>query len=170
MQSAHADPRFTDDKHFLRDCRWEAFRGSGPGGQKRNKTSSAVRIVHIPTRIEAVSSESRSQARNREFALRRLRHRVILEQRRPVDLTGFHFPAWWSAWGGLGVPRPRVEYLAVLGLVLDVLAATGWRVSDAARLLRVSTGALSKFLAADRKAWATVNAARMAAGLGALVG
>ena len=169
MQSSHADPRFIDDEHFLRDCRWEAFRGSGPGGQKRNKTSSAVRFVHIPSGIEAVSSESRSQASNRESALRRLRHRIILELRRPVDLTTFGFPAWWRACGGLSVPRPRIEYLAVLGLVLDVLAAAGWRVSDAAHVLHVSTGAVSKFLVADEKAWATVNAARTACGLRTLV-
>lgn len=169
MHNPPPDPRFIDDEHFLRNCRWEAFRGSGPGGQKRNKTSSAVRIVHIPSGIEAVSSESRSQARNREFALRRLRHRIILEQRRPVELTRFELPSWWSGCGGLSVPRPRIEYLAVLGLVLDVLAAAGWRVSDAARTLHVSTGAVSKFLATDEKAWATVNAARTAAGLRTLV-
>ncbi len=169
MQKHQADTRVIDDEHFLRDCRWEAFRGSGPGGQKRNKTSSAVRFVHIPSGIEAVASESRSQARNREFALRRLRHRVILEQRRPVELTGFELPAWWRACGGLSVPRPRLEYLAVLGLVLDVLAAGGWRMSDAAQVLGVSTGAVSKFLLADEKAWATVNAARTACGLRTLV-
>ena len=169
MQPNDADPRFIDDEHFLRHCRWEAFRGSGPGGQKRNKTSSAVRVVHIPSGIEAVSSESRSQARNREFALRRLRHRIILEQRRPVDPAAFRYPAWWTECGGLTVPRPRIEYLAVLGLVLDVLAAAGWRVSDTAGVLHVSTGALSKFLAADEKAWGVVNAARTACGLKTLV-
>ncbi len=58
----------------------------------------------------------------------------------------------------------------MLGLTLDVLAAADWRVSDAAKLLGASTAALSGFLADDRKAWATVNAARVARGLRPLTG
>jgi protein subunit release factor B len=49
------------DNQLLADCRWEAFRGPGPGGQKRNKTSSAVRITHLPTGLSAIATESRSQ-------------------------------------------------------------------------------------------------------------
>ena len=45
------------------------IRASGPGGQKRNKTSSAVRITHEPSGISAIANESRSQAENRRRAL-----------------------------------------------------------------------------------------------------
>lgn len=47
-------------------------RGSGPGGQKRNKTSSKVRIVHVPTGLSAESDETRSQHENRRLAFRKL--------------------------------------------------------------------------------------------------
>ena len=54
------------------DIALEFFRGSGPGGQHRNTTDSAVRIRHLPTGIVVQASESRSQHRNRDVAMERL--------------------------------------------------------------------------------------------------
>ena len=59
------------------DLRIEFYRGSGPGGQHRNKTDSACRITHRPTQISAQSEGHRSQHRNRTAAFRRLAHKLI---------------------------------------------------------------------------------------------
>src|SRR5688500_11471271 len=97
-----------DEALLRRDCRWEAFRGPGPGGQKRNKTSSAVRVTHEPSGLSALAGESRSQARNRAKALERLKHRMAVELRRPVDLGRFEPPSWLArSSGGNGSPKLR---------------------------------------------------------------
>src|SRR5438093_7598561 len=59
-------------ERLARDCDITAFRSSGPGGQKKNKTESSVRVRHVPTGITRIATESRSQARNRAFALERV--------------------------------------------------------------------------------------------------
>ncbi|HEY7744764.1 MAG TPA: peptide chain release factor-like protein [Desulfuromonadales bacterium] len=58
------------------------YKSSGPGGQKKNKTESAVRIKHLPTGIIVTATESRSQHENRETALERLRERLAARDRR----------------------------------------------------------------------------------------
>ena len=57
---------------LARDCDIEPYRSSGPGGQKKNKTESSVRVRHRPSGITRVGTKSRSQLQNREAALQRV--------------------------------------------------------------------------------------------------
>lgn len=61
------------DEELMKQCKFETFRVSGPGGQHRNKRDSAVRLKHLPTGIVAQAVEDRSQHKNRASALNRLR-------------------------------------------------------------------------------------------------
>lgn len=56
----------------LKDCRVDYFRGSGKGGQKRNKTSSGCRVVHEPSGAVGQSDETRSQHQNKRIAFRKM--------------------------------------------------------------------------------------------------
>ena len=59
------------------------FRSSGPGGQKKNTTDSAVRVRHLPTGLVVVSTASRSQFQNKQLAVLELARRLAALNRRP---------------------------------------------------------------------------------------
>lgn len=55
-----------------KDCRFDYYRGSGKGGQKRNKTSSAVRCTHIASGAVGQAEDTRSQPKNKSLAFKRM--------------------------------------------------------------------------------------------------
>lgn len=153
--------RTVSDEVFLRSCKVEVFRGPGPGGQKRNKTSSNVRITHQPSGLQAIAGESRSQTKNREAALRRLRLRAAIELRQPIALELFAPPEWFS----LDVSGRNPLYPQVIGLVLDILCACDWATAPAKDRLGVGSSQFTKFLQAEPEVWKAVQKEREARNL-----
>ena len=70
-------------ERLARDCDVTPYKSSGPGGQKKNKTESSVRVRHLPTGITRIATESRSQLRNREAALERVWRELERRAKKP---------------------------------------------------------------------------------------
>ncbi|MBC7782713.1 MAG: peptide chain release factor-like protein [Burkholderiales bacterium] len=130
-------------------CTFEAVRGSGPGGQKRNKTSNAVRLVHNPTGLVVRAEERRSQKNNRSNALERLRLAMAIQLRAPFSPSDPNDPVEL---------RPRDP--RAVAHVLDALEDTGYVIATAAERLGITTGALSRFICGNETVLDEVNRQR----------
>ncbi len=80
------------DEDLLRECEIDTFRSSGPGGQHVNKTETAVRLTHPPSGLVVTCREERSQRRNKEICLRKLRERVEKLNHRPAQRVPTRVP------------------------------------------------------------------------------
>src|SRR4051812_13509622 len=158
-------PELTDAQ-LIAECDVDTYRGPGPGGQKRNKTDSAVRLRHKPTGMIVVAGESRSQAENKTRAVKRLREALALRIRHEVtDATPDAIKACIDKSGRLNVGRRDARYLPAAGTMLDLLTAHEGSVGDVARRLGLTTGNASKFLTGDEDVMTEANRIRAAFGL-----
>jgi len=156
------------DAQLLAQCEVDTYRASGPGGQKRNKTSSAVRLRHPPSDLLVIAEESRSQHENKAQALRRLRQAFFLKIREPLDADRLakisqreELTQAKTNAGRLDVGRRDPRYWPAVGVVLDVLQSSEARVADAAHFLEISTGNLIDFLQTEPKVWEQTNQMRV---------
>jgi hypothetical protein len=171
--STNGQPRATwsrlSEDLLLAQCEVDTYRASGPGGQKRNKTSSAVRLRHLPTGLIVIAEESRSQHENKAKALKRLWRALFLhlrddlpaEARAPETIADHpDYAAARGSDGRLHLSARDARFWPAVGVVLDVLAVCEGRVADAAALLGISTGNLIDFLQTDPKVWQEANRQR----------
>src|SRR3954449_5999170 len=123
------------DEQLLAQSEVDTYRASGPGGQKRNKTSSAVRLRHPPSGLSVIAEESRSQHENKAKALKRLRQALYLQLREPVTPASAALPDVRDGDGRLDVRVKHPAFWPAVGVALDALSAAGGRVSDAAGMV-----------------------------------
>jgi hypothetical protein len=161
-----------DDDALKGQCDLQHYRASGPGGQKRNKTSSAVRLRHRPTGLVTAAEDDRSQRVNMVRALRRMRRTIALSIRTPVDPEHYRrstrLESYVTAGGAIRIAPRNPDYHLVICELLDLLASCRARVREAAACADVSTAHLVAFFRRDPKLWAAVNRMRTEAGAKAL--
>jgi len=163
-------PATLDEETLLRDCETQRTRGSGPGGQHRNKVETAIVIAHKPTGVIGQASERRSQHKNREVALGRLRVNLAIEIRREVAPDNQPSELWGGRirGGKVNVSSSHFDFPALLAEALDFVAAENFDVSSAAKRLSISTSQLVKFFKVEPNAFQFVNSERKKLDLHAL--
>ena len=170
LRAPHPSTIKPDD--LMRDCEVKRTKGSGPGGQHRNKVETAIAITHTPTSLSAQATESRSQATNAKQALFRLRLRLALKCRTASDDDGATPPsALWSSRtksGKVAVNENHADFPALLSEALDACWERQGDVKAAAEGFGVSSSQLVKLLAKTPEALQFVNQVRASEGLGAL--
>jgi hypothetical protein len=169
-----AEAAFVDSPHpsllaeelLLSQCRMTTHRRGGPGGQHRNKVSSAVTLIHEPTKVSAEASERRDQSQNRRVAIERLRMRLAITLRSkhtdaPVQVEAICEEAeslrtrWRSR--PLKIAESNFERASVMALVLDDLHRSGGQPSLVSALWNISTTSVVQFVASQPAAMQLVN-------------
>ncbi|MBQ9772465.1 MAG: NAD-dependent epimerase/dehydratase family protein [Lentisphaeria bacterium] len=149
-----------EDEALSAECLLDFHKASGNGGQHVNKTSSAVRVKHAPSGLEAVCSEHRSQHDNRRCALNYLRMRIAFQIRRPAD-PGFRV-------GDPPVSMKNHAYPLWLAKLLDVFAESEYNPRLTAEKTGTGSSKLIKLFYRDSSLWQCVQNMRTAAGLSPL--
>jgi len=135
------------DLELEKACRLDFFKASGRGGQKRNKTSNAVRFTHEPSGIAVSDCSGRSQHKNRATALKKIRYQIALQVRLVPGIAPSR----------LDVSLSNAEYPIFTAHILDILNDNEFIISQAAQTLELSTSKLIKILQRDKTLWQLVQ-------------
>jgi len=152
-----------EDSHLLGQCEVDTYRASGPGGQKRNKTSSAVRLRHKLSGLIVISEDSRSQHENKARALKRLRREICLSLREEPGDPQVPIPAPFGpflASDGITISSKNPAFFPLAGWLLDGLFLHQGRVSDLAQTLGMNTAQVVAFFQSDSHVWQEANRIR----------
>ena len=132
------------------DIEEQVFRASGPGGQHVNKTSSAVRLIHLPTGIVVACQGERSQHKNRATAMKMLRARLarIEEEKREAQQAAKYNQMPKVGFGSqirsyFLHPEQRVKDSAH-GLHGDPASTTCWTATSRGSWTRICSGGCSR--------------------------
>lgn len=162
----YSHPAAVDPVELLKECSIGRDRSRGPGGQHRNKVETAVFVKHNPTGIMAQSTEFRSQIKNKNRAVFRLRLRLALRYRRPVAIPGYQPSELLTERlrqqkKKLAVNPKHADFPAILAEILDLVIGLNGNVSKAGEYLNfLSSSQIIKFLKIEPEAFALLNEVR----------
>lgn len=147
------------------ECEVHFLRRSGPGGQHRNKVSTAAVVCHKPTGVKAEANERRSQAENLRMAMFRLRVNLALHIRVARDDAQVPSLLWASRCHGgrMAISPSHEDFPTLLAELLDVLAICEYDHQKTAETLRCSASQLVRLLKKEPQAllWANAQRARL---------
>lgn len=146
------------DQELIKNCKTENFKSSGPGGQRKNKVATAVRLTHIPSNIIVTATDSRHQQENRLKALRKLRM-VLALKIRSTDICAINH---------LEMSIHNSKYPLWVSSMLDLLNFYGFDIKTAAEKLNISSSKLIRLLSKHPTVWQEVNHLRKQNGLNVL--
>ena len=149
-------------KDLERDLKVSFTKGSGPGGQNRNKVQTAVVLEHVPTGVRGSAADSRSQQQNRAAALYRLRVKLALELRTALALDAPTTELWARRRKGTKVVcnEKHEDFPALLAEALNHVEASE-NVGAAAERLGVSTNNLVALLKQARGGLGAVDVEKL---------
>ncbi|MEL6795423.1 MAG: peptide chain release factor-like protein [Planctomycetota bacterium] len=159
-------PASLDAEALLDQCTITRNRGTGPGGQHRNKVETHVTVTHDATGVSGQAGERRSPEVNKRSAIRRLRVALAIACRAPVPIGEIGSPMWRSRvrGGRIALNERHRDFPAMLAEALDVVYAGGLDLKRASLRLECTTSQLIKLIAKEPSAMGALNAAREARG------
>eukprot|EP00466_Bigelowiella_natans_P003402 jgi/Bigna1/133871/aug1.23_g8579 len=155
-----------DDAFVKQHCESKRYRGSGPGGQHRNKVETCARVTHIATGISATACEHRELKLNTDMAVRRLRIKLAADIRHPfvmVDGQHLNFPGTKGR-----ISASNKGYPLFVARFLDVLAGNKGQLRPAAEAFGITSSAATRIAFADKVFLASVQSIRQQNGLNPL--
>jgi len=150
------------EEHLLQQCRIERGRGTGAGGQHRNKVETFVRIIHLPTGVIGLAGERRSQQQNLSKAVFRLRLNLAMQVRGYHEPGTSPSPLFQSRCrdGRIAVNPTHKDFPAILAEAIDIVVQKHYKVDKAAIVLGLTMSQLIKLIAKEPAALAMVNQER----------
>jgi hypothetical protein len=150
------------DSELLKECEISAYRGSGPGGQHRNKTNSGVKLKIRSDKamsLESYSCDDRSSHVNKLLALKKLRLKIALQIREePMQQIPFPFPGT-----GGKISQDNALYPQFIADILDRINFCKGDLSETAKIWNLSKSALNKIIIQDKKVLEAFQKIRSAA-------
>lgn len=162
-----AHPAALPEEELLAQCEFGKGRGSGPGGQNRNKVETKVILTHRPTGLIGQAGERRSAIENKRVALFRLRLLLATQIRIGVPAGDIRSELWRSRvrGGRIACNPAHHDYPAMLAEALDVIEASGLDPRKAAIRLECTPSQLIKLVKDHPPAMEWWNARRTERGM-----
>lgn len=167
LRSSCDHPACISDGKLLEDCVVQRTRASGPGGQHRNKTETAIQITHQPTGLTALAYERRSQEDNRKVAVFRMRLTLAAQHRTVMSPVVEPTSLWISRCprGKISCNDQHGDFPSLIAEAMNAIDAKTFDVRLAAAALGCSTSQLVRFIAKAPEAFQAMNAGREQVGL-----